>query len=53
MWKVKLALLASIFGLVGAVDYHEQEEARDYYCEMVQSRLWPDYKGIYSTECEK
>ena len=45
---VGLALLI-ILGAVGSSDYGEQVRQDEYYCSMVKSGAWPDYKNL---ECE-
>lgn len=49
---VLLALLA-LFGLVGAMDYEDQQAEQENYCEMVREGLWPDYRGTYRAECRQ
>jgi len=45
---VVLAFLI-ILGIVGTFDYGEQLRQDEYYCSMVASGAWPDYKNL---ECE-
>ena len=42
---VAAALLAA-FGLVGAMDYHDEQREQAHYCEMVKSGHWPDYREM-------
>ena len=47
-----LAFFAA-FGLVGAMDYEDAKNEQALYCDNVKSGVWPDYEGIYVSECEK
>lgn len=47
-----LAIVAA-FGLVGGMDAEDAEAQAALYCDNVKSGLWPDYEGIYVSECEK
>jgi hypothetical protein len=40
-----------VFLLVGVIDFQEEIESQQVYCSMVDSNLWPDYQGTYSSEC--
>lgn len=56
------AILAGfiLFGLVGSMDFQEEERQAEQYCGMVKlwkqtngQQGWPDYDGIYDTACRK
>ena len=40
-----LLTLLGLFGLVGSMDYEDQQAEQEHYCEMVKADLWPDYRG--------
>ena len=42
---VAAALLAA-FGIVGAMDYRDEQRAEAHYCEMIESGHWPDYREM-------
>lgn len=42
-----------LIGLVSKMDYDDAVLERDAYCENVKAHVWPDYRGIYRTECAK
>ena len=42
---IAAALLAA-FGIVGAMDYQDEQRAEKRYCEMVESGYWPDYREM-------
>ncbi len=50
MTVILLAMLG-LFGLVGAMDYEDQQAEQEHYCEMVKAGYWPDYQGTYRREC--
>ena len=39
------AALLAVYGIVGAMDYQDQQRAEEHYCERVESGRWPDYRG--------
>jgi len=47
-----LAIVAA-FGIVGGMDYKDEQAQQALYCDNVKSGVWPDYKGTYVSECEK
>lgn len=47
-----LVVLLMLFGVVGAMDYQDEQEEAIAYCENVRDKVWPDYKGIYKKECK-
>lgn len=54
LWIAAISLtLAVIIGSIQTSDYQADLVMREHYCEMVKSKLWPDYKHIYKTECLK
>ena len=46
-----LIVLLALFGVVGAMDYEDEQAAAVAYCENVRDKVWPDYKG-YKKECK-
>lgn len=46
-----IAVIALFLFVVGTMDYEDQRAERANYCNMVQTKVWPDYKKIYSKEC--
>lgn len=48
---VGIAMIAVFLFVVGTMDYEDQHAERANYCNMVQTKVWPDYKQIYSKEC--
>lgn len=52
--KIALSVLAflSVFAIIGAIDYKDEEVALIEYCDNVRNKIWPDYKGIYKKECK-
>lgn len=50
---VVLLALLGLFGLVGAMDYEDQQAQSDLYCDMVKAGHWPDYQGTYRSECRR
>lgn len=41
-----------MFGVVGAMDYEDEQAAAVAYCENVRDKVWPDYKDTYKKECK-
>ena len=39
-----LTLFIGALGIVGAMDFNEQHNQHEHYCDMVDSGAWPDYK---------
>lgn len=46
-----IAIVALFMFVVGSMDYEDKRSDRAMYCDMVQKKVWPDYKKIYSKEC--
>lgn len=44
MNKTLIAVMVAIFGIVGAMDYKDQQGAEANYCAMVADGLWPEYR---------
>ena len=44
MNKTLIAVMVAIFGVVGAMDYKDQQSAEANYCAMVADGLWPEYR---------
>ena len=42
-----------LFGVVGAMDYEDEQAAAVAYCENVRDKVWPDYQETYKKECKK
>lgn len=42
----------AILGIVGRIDFDEQNAQVKIYCKNVESGLWPDYKNTYERDCE-
>lgn len=47
-----LALLL-VFAGVSEADYNDALDQHAQYCQMVEDKAWPDFKGIYEKECGK
>lgn len=45
--------LAGCIGVAMNMSYEDELQEQAYYCEMVGSGAWGDYKGIYKEVCEK
>ena len=41
-----VAVLLAVYGIVGAMDYRDEQRAEAHYCEMVESGYWPDYREM-------
>lgn len=37
--------------VASSMDYEDRTAERALYCNMVETKVWPDYKNIYSKEC--
>lgn len=48
-----LVAIIVLFGVVGSMDYEDEQAAAVAYCENVRDKVWPDYKEIYKKECKK
>lgn len=50
-----LALVAVLLllGLTGHMDYEDAKAEEANYCEMVKAGHWPDYRGMYRSECRR
>jgi predicted outer membrane lipoprotein len=44
-----IALLICAFGIIGSMDYEDEQSQQDIYCDMVSEGSWPDYDK--SIEC--
>ena len=42
---IVVATLLAAYGLVGAMDYRDEQREQAHYCGMVESGHWPDYRG--------
>lgn len=45
------AALVLLMGLVGRMDYEDQQAQAALYCDMVKAGYWPDFQGTYRREC--
>jgi len=54
--KIKglFALLAFILlmGVVGQMDYEDEQAQAALYCDNVRTGVWPDFEGTYKKYCE-
>lgn len=52
--KTVLGLLAFmlVLGLVGSMDYEDEQAQQALYCDNVKSGVWPDCEDIYVSQCE-
>ena len=50
---IVMVFFLGAFLLIGNEDAKEEVNQYKFYCEMVESKNWPDYKGIYTKECKK
>ena len=41
-----VATLLAVYGIVGAMDYRDEQRAEAHYCEIVESGQWPDYREM-------
>ena len=41
-----VATLLAAYGIVGAMDYHDEQREQAHYCEMIESGYWPDYRNM-------
>lgn len=48
---VVLALLL-LMGVVGRMDYEDEQAQAALYCHNVKTGVWPDYEGTYKNFCE-
>ena len=54
MWWGKFLLafvVVILLAFVSEMSYQDEIAERETYCDMVEAGKWPDYKGIYATEC--
>lgn len=55
MSRYRMAAIATalvlLMGLVGRMDYEDQQADQAHYCEMVKAGFWPDFNGTYRREC--
>ena len=42
-----------LLGLMGRMDYEDQQAEQERYCEMVKAGFWPDFNGTYRDECQQ
>ena len=51
--KTILAVVALIglIALANNMTYDDEISDQEHYCEMVKTKTWPDYKGIYKKQC--
>lgn len=52
--KLSFALLALLLlmGVVGRMDYEDEQAQAALYCDNVRNGIWPDYEGTYKKFCE-
>ena len=52
--KLSFALLALLLlmGVVGRMDYEDEQAQAALYCDNVRTSVWPDYEGTYKKFCE-
>lgn len=53
-WRVVVALLVLLVVILvtGKMDYEDARLDERIYCEGVQKRQWPDYRGTYYQACQ-
>lgn len=45
-------IMTAVISMIGKMDYEDQVDQRNLYCQMVAEKTWPDYKGIVKLECQ-
>lgn len=43
-----ILVVIAIMAVVGNGDYEEAKREEAFYCRMVATGQWPDYKGVYA-----
>jgi hypothetical protein len=43
--------LIGLIALVNNMTHDDEVSDQEHYCEMVKTKSWPDYKGIYKKHC--
>lgn len=46
-----IAALISLIALISNMAHEDDVAQQEHYCEMVKTKSWPDYKGIYKKHC--
>lgn len=49
---LSIVAIIVVFGLVGGMDYQDEQLEQQTYCDNVQAGYWPDYKGIAGEACK-
>lgn len=52
---IKGILLLCVGVAVGAamsMSFQDEQKDQQFYCEMVQEKAWPDYRGIATDTCK-
>jgi hypothetical protein len=39
-----IAIILSLLGIAGTIDYEEQILEEQHYCDMVKAKAWPAYR---------
>lgn len=46
------AVALSLFGVLGATDFQDDQMEAELYCANVRAGIWPDYQGTYRKHCK-
>ena len=47
-----VALIVTMSGLVGMMDFNDELNSVEIYCQNVKDGVWPDYEATYRKECK-
>lgn len=44
--KIEAIIFLVVFGVVGTMDYQDEQQQQKDYCENVEAGVWSNYKNI-------
>ena len=48
-----LVVLGIALLVTGTLEYQDEVQSQETYCDMVKAGNWPDYEGTYHDFCER
>jgi hypothetical protein len=46
-------IVIGLLGVAGTLEFQDEKQAEENYCEMVKRGEWPDFEGTYHDFCER
>ena len=49
---IMLLCVGAMVSVAMSMSFQDEMKQQEFYCEMVQEKAWPDYRGIAAAECK-